>query len=130
MNKNKILIVEDDQDMVRAMGVRLRAQGYNLAVARDAIYAISMARKENPDLIVLDLGLPGGDGFQVMERLKSLPDLMLVPVIVVTARDPKMNEELALQAGAYAFFQKPYEPGEFHMAIQNALFSPNVYKDS
>lgn len=130
MNKNKILIVEDDQDMVRAMGVRLRAQGYNLAVARDAISAISMARKENPDLIVLDLGLPGGDGFQVMDRLKSLPDLMLVPVIVVTARDPKVNEALALQAGAYAFFQKPYEPGELHMAIQNALFSPSVYKDS
>lgn len=130
MNKNKILIVEDDQDMVRAMGVRLRAQGYNLAIARDAISAISMARKENPDLIVLDLGLPAGDGFQVMERLKSFPELMLVPVIVVTARDPKLNEELALQAGAYAFFQKPYEPGELHKAIQNALITPSVYKDS
>ena len=130
MNKNKILIVEDDQDMVRAMGVRLRAQGYNLAIARDAISAISMARKENPDLIVLDLGLPGGDGFQVIGRLKALPELMLVPVIVVTARDPKINETLALQAGAYAFFQKPYEPGELHMAIQNALLSPSVYKDS
>lgn len=130
MNKNKILVVEDDQDMVRAMGVRLRAQGYNLAIARDAISAISMARKENPDLIVLDLGLPGGNGFQVMERLKSLPELMLVPVIVVTARDPKLNEELALQAGAYAFFQKPYEPGELHKAIQNALIKPSVYKDA
>src|SRR5690349_14200919 len=103
MNKNKILIVEDDQDMVRAMGVRLKAQGYHLAVARDAISAISSARKENPDLIILDIGLPGGDGFQVMDRLRALPELMLVPVIVVSARDPKTNESHALQAGAFAY---------------------------
>ena len=123
MNKNKILIVEDDQDMVRAMGVRLKAQGYHLAVARDAISAISSARKENPDLIILDIGLPGGDGFQVMDRLRALPELMLVPVIVVSARDPKTNESHALQAGAFAYFQKPYEPAELHQAIQKALLS-------
>jgi len=56
--QNRILIVEDDPDMVRAMAVRLKAQGYSLVVAKDGISAISVARKEKPDLIVLDLGLP------------------------------------------------------------------------
>ena len=121
---NKILIVEDDKDMVHAMGVRLRAHGYDLVVAGDAISAVSVARKEKPDLILLDLGLPAGDGFIVMQRLKSLLELLLVPVIVVSARDPKINEPLALRAGAYAFFQKPYEATELLAAIQSALLRP------
>jgi DNA-binding response OmpR family regulator len=126
MTDNKILIIEDDQDMVHAMAVRLKSHGYHLAVARDAITAISAARKEKPDLILLDLGLPGGDGFVVMERLRSLPDLVIVPVIVVSARDPKSNEERALQAGAFKFFQKPFEASELLAAIQDALFKPIV----
>ena len=125
---NKILIVEDDQDMVRAMGVRLKAQGYGLVVANDAISAISTARKEKPDLIILDLGLPAGDGFVVMERLKSLPDLLLVPVIVVSARDPKVNEPLALEAGARFFFQKPFDAAELLTAIRDALFKPSIHR--
>jgi DNA-binding response OmpR family regulator len=123
---NKILIIEDDQDMVRAMGVRLKAQGYTLVVANDAISAISTAKKEKPDLIILDLGLPAGDGFVVMQRLRMLYDLILVPIIVVSARDPKINEPRALQAGAHAFLQKPFEAAELLSAIQNALFKPSV----
>jgi DNA-binding response OmpR family regulator len=123
---NKILIIEDDQDMVRAMGVRLKAQGYTLVVANDAISAISTAKKEKPDLIILDLGLPAGDGFVVMQRLRMLYDLILVPIIVVSARDPKINEPRALQAGACAFLQKPFEAAELLSAIQNALFKPSV----
>jgi DNA-binding response OmpR family regulator len=123
---NKILIVEDDQDMVRGIGVRLRAHDYGLVVANDAISAISIARREKPDLIILDLGLPGGNGFMVMQRLKSLPDLMLVPTIVVSARDPTYNEPLAIQAGAHAFFQKPFEAAELLKAIAEALMKPSI----
>jgi DNA-binding response OmpR family regulator len=119
--QNRILIVEDDTDMVHAMAVRLKAQGYSLVFAEDAISAISVARKEKPDLIVLDLGLPAGDGFMVIKRLKALPDLMLVPIIVVSARNPKFNEPLVLEAGADLFLQKPFEAAEFLGAIQNAL---------
>lgn len=124
--QHRILIVEDDPDMVRAMAVRLKRQGYGLVVATDAISAIGVARREKTDLIVLDLGLPGGDGFMVMKRLKALPDLMLVPIIVVSARDPKFSEPLALQAGAELFLQKPFEAAELSNAIQNALNSRRV----
>jgi two-component system KDP operon response regulator KdpE len=106
---NKILIVEDDQDLARAMAIQLNAKGYSLVMANDGISAVSTARKEKPDLIVLDLGLPAGDGFVVMKSLKALPDLMLVPIIVVSARDFKATEARAIQAGAHSFFQKPYE---------------------
>ena len=121
MTLKKILLVEDDQDTVRAMGVRLKSRGYDLVVAPDAIAAIATARKEKPDVVVLDLGLPGGDGFTVMQRLKSNVDLMLVPIIVVSARDPLLNEERALKAGAEAFLQKPVENAELLTVIERAL---------
>lgn len=122
MNSNKILLIEDDKDTVRAMAVRFKAKGYQFVVANDTISAISIARKEKPDLIVLDLGLPAGDGFIVLKRLKANYELMLVPVIVVSARDPLMNEQRALDAGAELFFQKPIDNDEFFAAVQKALF--------
>jgi DNA-binding response OmpR family regulator len=122
MNNNKILLIEDDKDAVRAMAVRFKSKGYQMVVANDAISAISTARKEKPDLIVLDLGLPAGDGFMVMERLKSNHDLMLVPIIVVSARDPIANQSRALAAGAEAFLQKPFNNDEFFAVVQKALF--------
>lgn len=121
MANKKILLIEDDKDSVRAMGVRLKSQGYDLAVAHDAVSAVATARKEKPDLIVLDLGLPGGDGFLVMQRLKSNVDLMLVPVIVVSGRDPLMNEHRALEAGAEMFFQKPVDNDDFLAAVEKAV---------
>ncbi len=116
----KILIVDDDQDVRRGLGIRLKASGYSVIFAEDAISATSMARKEAPDLIILDIGLPGGDGFIVMERLLSITPTS-VPVIVLTARDPSTNKERALKAGAKAFFQKPADNDEFLAAIRKAL---------
>lgn len=121
MTPKRILLVEDDRDVARAMAVRLRSKQYVLLVAQDAISAISMARKERPDLIVLDLGLPGGDGFTVMQRLKSNVDLMLTPIVVVSARDPLINEQRALEAGAEVFLQKPVDNEEFLSAVERAL---------
>jgi DNA-binding response OmpR family regulator len=121
MNSNKILLIEDDKDTVRAMAVRFKAEGYQLAVAHDAVSAISTARKEKPDLIVLDLGLPAGDGFTVMQRLKSNYDSMLVPIVVVSARDPLINKQRAIDAGAEAFFQKPIDNEEFFGTLRKTL---------
>jgi two-component system KDP operon response regulator KdpE len=121
MAEKKILLIDDDKDVVHALNVRLRSKGYQVAVAGDAIAAVSTARKEKPDLIVLDIGLPGGDGFVVMQRLKSLYDLALTPIIVVSARDVAATKDRALKAGATAYFQKPVKTPEFLGAIQKAL---------
>jgi DNA-binding response OmpR family regulator len=121
MTKKKILIVEDDQDMRRALNVRLRANNYDTAFASDAIEALSIARKEKPDLVLLDLGLPGGDGFMVMDRMKDIASLSCLPVIVVSARDSEGNEDRALSAGAEAFFQKPVDNEQLLASIRLTL---------
>lgn len=120
-SKTKILIVEDDQDVRRGLNIRLRASGYDTAFAHDGISAISEARKHNPDLIILDIGLPGGDGFLVMERLQGIASLACVPIIVLSARDPVTNKQRALDAGASAFFQKPADNDVLLGAIVKAL---------
>jgi DNA-binding response OmpR family regulator len=121
LNRNKILIIEDDEDLQRGLIVRLKASNYDTAFASDAAMALTVARKEAPDLILLDLGLPGGDGFLILDRMKNIVELAGTPVIVVSARDPHANKERALKAGASAFFQKPVDNQELIAAIQHAL---------
>jgi DNA-binding response OmpR family regulator len=87
MGNKKILIVDDDPDVRHGMHIRLKANHYDTFFAADALSSVTEARKQEPDLIILDLGLPAGDGFVVMERLKKVPSLALIPIIVVSARD-------------------------------------------
>jgi DNA-binding response OmpR family regulator len=121
MNSKKILLIDDDQFLLLGLTPRLKANGYTVVSATDAVSALAIARKEIPDLIILDLGLPAGDGFLVLERLKALSDLAAIPVIVLSARDPIGNKNRAIDGGAVAFFQKPPDNREFLSAIQHAL---------
>jgi DNA-binding response OmpR family regulator len=121
MSSQKVLIVDDDKDVLRGMSVRLKANGLNVVFAADGISAISMARKEEPEVIILDLGLPAGDGFSVMERLSSLPPVANIPIIVLTARDVSSNKDRALKAGAQAFLQKPVDNDVLLETIRKVL---------
>jgi DNA-binding response OmpR family regulator len=124
MENKKILIVDDDPDVLKSMHVRLKANNYETFFAADAISCIAEARKAEPDLIILDLGLPAGDGFLVIERLKAVPSLASIPVIVVSARDLRLNQKLAMQAGAKAFLQKPVNNSELLAVIRRMLADP------
>jgi CheY-like chemotaxis protein len=117
----KILIVDDDQDIRQLLGHRLKARGYEAVFAGDAIAAVNQARKEKPDLILLDLAMPAGDGYVVMERIKAMPALEGTPVIIVSARDPIAEEERLAASGADAFFRKPFDHEELLAAIARAL---------
>src|ERR1035438_7929878 len=117
MDNKKILIVDDDPDVRKGMHMRLAANHYDTFFAADAVTTLIEARKHKPDLIILDLGLPAGDGFVVMERLKTIPSLGVIPVIVVSARDARANQALALKAGAKAFLQKPVDDAELLAVI-------------
>jgi DNA-binding response OmpR family regulator len=121
MDKSKILIVDDDLPTRQALNLRLRANGYDTAFAPDAIAAVSEARRIQPDLVLLDLGLPGGDGFRVIERLRAIAAFGSLPIVVLSAREPAVNEERALAAGAAAFLQKPADNDALLAAIRRAL---------
>lgn len=117
----KILIVDDDQDIRQLLGHRLKARGYDAVFAGDAISAVNQARKEKPDLILLDLSMPAGDGYVVMERMKAMPALEGTPVIIVSARDPLSEEQRFIDSGAAAFFRKPFDYEQLLNAISRAL---------
>jgi two-component system KDP operon response regulator KdpE len=124
MANKKILIVEDDPDIRKGMSVRLKASGYDTFVASDVVTSVIMARKHVPDLIILDLGLPAGDGFLVIERLKIIPALALIPIIIVSGRTGLPNQELAVEAGVKAFLQKPVDNAELLAVIRKTLGGP------
>jgi DNA-binding response OmpR family regulator len=126
MSNKKILIVEDDADVRLGYQVLLKANHYDTHFAADSLSAVSEARKHRPDLIILDLGLPGGDGFVVLERFQSMPNLAVIPVIVVSARDVHGNKERALKAGARAFVQKPWNDHELLASISQLLGEPDA----
>ena|SRR5437868_15431689 len=121
MESPKILIVDDDPDLRQALRLRLRANRFTTVSATDGYSAIAQAYKERPNLIILDLGLPAGNGFAVLNRLREDDKLSTIPVVVLTAREPHGNEERALKAGAVAFFQKPADNAELLEVIQSTL---------
>jgi DNA-binding response OmpR family regulator len=107
MSQKKILVVDDDPDMRLGLQLRLTANHYDVIFAADGVASIAEARKHMPDLMILDLGLPAGDGFSVLERLKVNESLSAIPVIVLSGRDRVGNWDRALKAGAKTFLQKP-----------------------
>jgi CheY-like chemotaxis protein len=124
MDSRKILIVDDNADIRLGLHLRLKANQYETFFAADASSAVAEARKHRPDLIILDLGLPAGDGFTVMERLKQIPSLAQIPIIVVSARNGLGNQKRAHEAGAKAFLQKPVNDAELLAVIRQALGEP------
>jgi DNA-binding response OmpR family regulator len=129
MGNKKILIVEDDPDQLQSMQIRLRAHHYDTSSAGDAISCMAEARKHEPDLIILDLGLPAGDGFVLMDRFKNVPSLAAVPVIVVSGRDIRENQKQIVKSGAKAFLQKPVDNALLLAVIRQTLGEQTQMED-
>jgi DNA-binding response OmpR family regulator len=119
MTKGKILIVDDEQDVAKALKVRLKANGYSVLVASDSVQAFIMANKEKPDLIILDIMIPGGGGLVVAERLKQSTATHHIPIIFLTGISG--GEEKAYKVGASGYVMKPYQPEKLLETIQDAM---------
>lgn len=104
---NKILVIDDDQILCLGIDTRLKASDYNPCFAHDAESALTTALAEMPDLVILDIGLRGHDGYFVMQSFNAFPELANVPIIVLTGLDAFSHKERCRAAGARRFFAKP-----------------------
>jgi len=115
-----LLLVEDDAKITLALGIRLKAAGYTVVTAPDAVHAMAQAIRHTPDVVVLDINLPGGDGFLVAERLRSTPATAAIPIVFITASKRPGLHERARAIGAVALVEKPFTAAQLFAAIEQA----------
>jgi DNA-binding response OmpR family regulator len=109
MPKKRILLIEDETDMVYALTLQLEAADYKVLSATDGQAGLDMARKEKPDLIILDLMLPRMDGYKICRMLKFDERYKQIPIIIFTARAQDQDKKLAQEVGADAYITKPFD---------------------
>jgi len=106
----KILVVDDEPMIVKMVEARLQADGFEVITAYDGLEALAVARRESPDLIILDLMLPKMDGFKVCAMLKHDQKYMKIPIIMFTAKTQESDKKLGFECGADAYITKPFDP--------------------
>jgi DNA-binding response OmpR family regulator len=104
-----ILIVDDDPEIVAMLSLRLGKKGYRISTANDGKRALELARREHPDLVLLDVMMPGKSGWEVTRALKQDPTTAMIKIIMVTAIGPAVNEMTSPLYGADAHIDKPFE---------------------
>jgi len=119
--REKILVIEDDPVARADLEARLEASGYSVARAADAASALTVVNREQPDLILLDLGLPAGDGFLVLERLRKIEALAAIPVLIVTGRSDAETRKRVAALGVAPVLTKPVDTEALLAAIRAAL---------
>lgn len=105
-----VLLIDDSQDNLMILGDILEGEGYQIVCAEDGESGIEQAKRVQPDLIFMDVKMPGLNGFQVCERLRAHDDFQQTPIILMSAQSDRTNRELALGAGGSAFWPKPISP--------------------
>ncbi len=122
----KILIVDDDPDLVEAVSMILESKNYEVSAAYGGIEGLEKAKKENPDLIVLDVMMPDKDGYAVCKELKADPELSKIPVLLLTAVVSKIpttryTQQMGLETEADDYIDKPVEPEVLVKRIETLL---------
>ncbi len=121
MAKNSILVVEDDSDILQLLSYNLQASGFEVFTAGDGYDALNSAKSQLPDLIILDLMIPGMDGFEVCKELKRSSDTQRIPVIMLTAKGEEIDRIVGLELGADDYVVKPFSPRELILRIRAVL---------
>ena len=119
--RSTVLLVEDNPDLLHFASVTLRLAGYRVLTATDGPQGLTLARGKRPALVLLDLRLPGLDGWEVLAALRADPALQAVPVVVLTASAEPHWQERARQAGATAYLVKPVSADDVLAAVERAL---------
>lgn len=119
--KELILIVEDDKDIARMVEYNLKKESFRSIIARDGESAVRIAGKEKPDLVLLDLMLPGMDGIEVCKTLKKEKTTSKLPIIMLTAKSQESDKVIGLELGADDYITKPFSPRELVARIKAVL---------
>lgn len=123
MNHPTVLIADDDSRLLEALSLRLRREGFKVLTASDGYNALALAVERRPDLLVLDVNMPAGDGFTVQERGNHRSELADVPVIYLTGDQSQRLDEMAEVLGAFALIHKPFEFDRLLNTIRAALLA-------
>jgi two-component system KDP operon response regulator KdpE len=115
---SRVLVVDDEPQILRALGINLRARGYEVDLAPDGERALDVAARHHPDVVVLDLGLPGIDGVDVIRGIRGWSQ---VPIVVLSVRDAEGDKVAALDAGADDYVTKPFGMDELLARLRAAL---------
>ncbi len=122
----KTLIVDDEKLILISTRIVLESVGFEIVTAASGEEALVTARAAKPGLILLDIMMPGIDGWETLSRLKEDPELKEIPVIIFTAREHSRGRQLAREMGAVDYFQKPFEPDELIDIVEEYLVTENV----
>src|SRR5262249_9030498 len=120
---------EDDKKIAMALTVRLKSLGFSVVTAHDVPTALIVARKHDPDLALVDIGLPGGDGFRVADCLRTQVCARDVPIIFITARNTEALRQLATTHGASGLLEKPFKASDLVAKIDSALLKMNRWQE-
>ncbi len=116
-----ILLVDDEEAIIKTVRARLEASGYRVLTAMDGTEGLEKARGEHPDLMILDLMLPNLDGYHVCKLLKGDTRYRKIPIIMLTARAGEKDEKLGYESGADAYLRKPFQTQELLSAIEKFI---------
>lgn len=119
----KILVIEDDAFSAQVLETALKRQGYEVYVAANGLKGLQIVQEQHPDLVLLDLMLPGIDGYEVLNRIRSAPQTATMPVIVVSAKNREDDRDLARKIGADAYITKPYQLAELYEVVRKTIQS-------
>lgn len=121
----KVLIADDDANIRNILDFTLHAEGFDVVAARNGDDAFTLALGEQPDLVILDVMMPGTNGFATCRRLKDDRRTARIPVILLTARGSRDDRRVGQEAGADAYVTKPFSPGKLISAVQDLLGLPH-----
>lgn len=125
-----ILVVDDEEPIQELLRFNLEKEGYLVFVAKDGQEALKHVENEQPDLLVLDLMLPGMDGLEVCRKLRSNPKSQQIPIIMLTAKGEEIDTVLGLELGADDYMTKPFSPRELLARIKARLRRPNSQEEA
>jgi DNA-binding response OmpR family regulator len=117
----KILIVEDDLDALKLLSKRILNEGHEALAAKDAYQGTVLLRKENPDLVLLDLMMPAGGGIQVLKNMRQSTQIGHTPVIVLTAVGDENYKRMVMDMHIEAYINKPYDPEKLMKVVNDIL---------